>query len=265
MMDMGSIVVMFKEFGLTVIKGLMWAIPFVLLIVLLFLVFLYVRRAKIFRIDCIIDMVMDGNIVRCTDKGGIVRNLLGVEEFRFKKLKKCCAVPPQKYWLVQNTGKPGIHFYRHSADDFEPVDVSAGDAPKQRGLLDRLEGKYEKVNIKPSDIKDQLKKVNFTPVKSDSKQFLVMKNREITEKNKRKGKNDWVKPLVMYGSAIMLVVIIVIFWFNHADNLVNAQVDCTTPKEAADFAKQLCGYVEENPAPFETEGNKNPFTEVISG
>ncbi len=214
--DVGS------QVGMSMGKFFIYAVPFILMLTLLFLLFLWLRRMKVYSIECIIDTVCDENIVRSKDRGGIVKNKLGVEEFRFKRLKKGCPIPPRKLWILQNNGKFGIHFYRHSEEDFEPINLRA-----------------------------QYKSVNFTPIKSDSKQYLVMKGKEIVMKHKiAKGLEKW-GPIAVFGGCIVLCIFMIIWYFKYASELANKELACITAETCKQIASQFGSQA--------AEGLKSPF------
>lgn len=221
-LGIGTAMEMGKGVGMSVGKFFLYAMPFIIVLALLLILFLYLRKMKVYGIDCIIDTLCDGNLVRAKDKGGVVINTLGVEEFRFKRLKKGCPIPPRKFWILQNNGKFGIHFFRHSDEDFEPV-----------------------------DIRQQYKNVTFTPIKSDSKQYLVMKGKEIVMKHKLKSGLEKWGTVAVFGGCIVLCIFMIIWYFKYAGELADKQLSCITAETCKQIASQF--------GQSAVEGLKSPF------
>jgi len=271
--DLGSITTLGMDIFNSLITFVLYALPFLFIAILLLVGFFILKKRKVFDIDVIIYTIADNNLIQGRDKGGIVKNLLGLDEFRFLKRKKGCPVPNRKHWMMQDSGKFCIHFYRHSEDDFEPVeakpkyeeamkvpvpDKKVGIKSKIKGLVNSAmnpgQGEVEKEEeLKSFDIKKQFLGINFTPIKSDSKQYLNMKAKEIIYKNKIAKKLDQWKPVIMYGSLMIGFIILVIWYFKYASVLVDKQISCTTPEEIKQIVKAMGGSVKE------AVGQKSPF------
>lgn len=274
MADLGVIITLGQDVFTSIITFFVYALPFFAIAILLLVGFFFVKKRKVYGIDTIIYTISDNNLIQGRDKGGIVKNLLGLEEFRFRKRKKGCPIPNRKHWIMQDNGRFCIHFYRHSEDDFEPCEAKPEYAdmkvpiPSQKaGIKDKIKGLVNKTinpgqedvpadkTVKDFDIKKQFLGIKFTPIKSDSKQYLNMKAKEIIYKNKIAKKMDQWKPVIMYGSLMIGFIILVIWYFKYAAVLVDKQIICSTPAEIKQIVQAMGGGVKE----AASQGFKNPF------
>jgi len=253
---MGFDMSMFTDVAKSTFEGLMtflvYGLPFIAMLMLLAVIFFVLKRRKVYAIDCIVYTLSNNNLVEGMDKGGIVKNALGVEEFRFQKRKKSCPVPNRKFWVIKDNGKYCIHFYRHSDDDFDPVEIKPkkdGGVPVPvpvPGLKQRIVSKLnpafkEDKNIKPIDVKEQFKGVDFVPVKSETKQFLMMKAKEIVYKNKIKKSLEKWTPMIMWGGLIIAFIFLVIWYFKYAGVLADRQLNCLDPGMVKNLIGEVCG------------------------
>lgn len=257
-------------------KFLLYTTPFFLVAVILILIYFYLRRRNLYGLDCIIYTVADNNLIQGRDRGGIIKNALGVEEFRFKKRKKGCPVPNRKHWVMQDNGKFCIHFYRHSEDDFEPCEAKPDYADTKVPILNKKVGIKDKIKgfIQPGlqdvpqdeglhdfNIKKQFQGINFTPIKSDSKQYLNMKAKEIVAKNKKKKASDKWVPVIMYGSLIIGFILLLLWGFDYGKSVMDHQVNTISPEVCKEVAEQVYGVAKEveTAEPPAKEGFKTPF------
>lgn len=243
---------------------LIYGLPLIAMAAVLGGITLYIRKQKIYSIEAVIDVVTSNNLVRCYDKGGIVKNLLGVEEFRFKKRKKSCPVPDRKYWILKDNGRFCIHFYRYSDDDFDPVNISVNNTGKKgigsifpipsfKAVKNVLNPSSDTSFIpdpkmKPADLKDEYSKISYTPIKSEAKQFMVMKNKEITLKNKRKSEREKWLPFLIYGGVIVLLIFTVFMHVQYAEKIADKQFDCIKPEMVKEVMKNIDSGIEESKA-----------------
>lgn len=197
--------------GISAGQFFLYFVPFALIAAGLVILFFILKRKKVYQIEVTIDTVTDNNLVRSTDEGGVVKNLLGCEEFRLKRLKKSMRVPPRDLWILKNNGRFAIHFYRIGDDDFCPVNVRA-----------------------------EYKKVTFNPIKSESKQFLNMKAKEIIYKNKITRKLEEWKPVILWGTLVIGFIFLVIWYFKYAGELSARELRCITPEACKAVVAEFC-------------------------
>lgn len=270
MADFSAVYTMGSDAMMGVINFFIYALPFFGVAILLLIGFFIMRKRKVFGLDTIIYTVCDNNLIQGRDKGGIVKNLLGEEEFRFRKRKKGCPTPNRKFWIMQDNGRFCIHFFRHSEDDFEPCEAKptfmevpvpnkkAGVMSKVKGLVQGKMGDVPTDNsLKVADIKKDLMGIKFTPIKSDSKQYLNMKAKEIVYKNKiKKSTAEQWKPVIFWGALCITFIILVIWYFKYAGILVDKQIMCTTAEEVKAVVQAM---KDGGAAETVKEGFRNPF------
>jgi hypothetical protein len=274
MADFGAVTQMGVGIYEGVMKFILYTAPFFFVAIILVGVYFWLRRRNLYGINCIIYTIADNNLIQGKDKGGIVKNLLGVDEFRFKKRKKGCPVPNRKHWVMQDNGKFCIHFYRHSEDDFEPVEAkpvyeTCTETPipnKKVGLIGKVKGlvnpSFPTDNKTVSfDMKEQFKGINFTPIKSESKQYLDMKAKESVFKYKVQKKFEQWKPVIMFGAVAICFIILVIWGFDYSKEVMNKQANCISAEVCQDVAEKVYNVApkqETNTEPKQP-GFKNPF------
>lgn len=273
MADLGAVTSLGSEILHSIMTAMVYAIPFFFVAVLLIIVYFFIRKRKLYGLDCIIYTIADNNLVQGRDKGGVIKNALGLEEFRFKKRKKGCPVPNRKHWVMQDNGKFCLHFYRHSDDDFEPIEATPDYDVKtedKTGVMDKIKSFVQKDtdkkvpvplddSLKTVDMKSQFKGLKFTPIKSDSKQYLNMKAKEIVYKNKIQKKMDQWKPVIMYGSLIIGFIILVIWYFKYAGVLAEKQLNCISPEMCKQVAQEVYGLAKDAGTESIKQGFKTPF------
>jgi len=271
MADFSSVTILAGDVYRGVMTFIIYTGPLFLVAVLLLIGFFVLKRRKVFSIDCIIYTLSDNNLIQGRDNGGIVKNLLGLEEFRFKKRKKGCPIPNRKHWIMQDNGRFCIHFYRHSEDDFEPCEAKPAymetPVPKQKvGVLSKIKGLVKgdmgevpaDTTIHDVDIKKNFAGISFTPIKSDSKQYLDMKTKETIYKFKVQKKFDQWKPVIMYGSLVIGFIILVIWGFSYGEHVMDKQVNCISPDVCKEVAREVYGVAPKQPVE-EEKGFKTPF------
>lgn len=235
MADLGVVAQMAYDIYEALITGLLYAGPFLLLAIILGGVAFFLFKRKAYNVDCVIDDWTSGNRIRRYDKGGIfkMRNT-GVEEFRFKKLKKKTrGVPERKYMIVQDNRRFGIHFDRWGEDDFA---------------------------VRHNTAEISRKAVKFKVIDPHTKDHLIMQAKNIALKNKRQ-KTEWYNsPGFVYGSFAIMVIFCIIWYFKYAGALADKQLSCITLDACKAVVNQVCNVPDIIP-----EATKNPLTQAVTG
>jgi len=103
------------------------------------------------------------------------------------------------------------------------------------------------------------KSMDFTPIKSDMKNFYFQLGREIAkERDQRTSleKHAGIIAFVLFG---ILIVIFLYFYFQYANGLAAREFSCVSPEAAKKFVEALQAGAQVGPAAAPPEAAPNPF------
>jgi len=230
-----------------IFKGLLYALPIVIIAGFFIAALVYIRKQKIYNVDVDLIIATSDNLVRANDKGGIIRTA-GGEKFVLRKRKRSLAVPDRKYWILNDKGKFTITLYKYGEDDFSPVKITP--LAELFSKAAKPSGFPEARSIKPVDLKGDFDAVvndpRFIPIPSDAKSHFLVQS-EINRIKHQKVKTwDKFAPVIQYAIVGVLIFLTMFYGYQFAqsniDKAVASNKDCLAESSRIiKTAERICG------------------------
>ena len=230
-----------------ILKGILYAMPILIIVGFFIIAIVYIRKQKIYNIDVILMIATSDNLVIGNDRGGIIRTA-GGEKFVLKKRKKSLAIPDRKHWLLNEKGRFTVTLYKYGEDDFSPTKVTP--LKELFSKAAKPQNFPEAPSIKPMDLKRDFDAVigdpRFIPMPSDSKSHYLVQSEINRLKHQKVRTWDKFAPVIQYAIVGVLIFLTMFYGYQFAqsniDKAVTANKDCLAESSRIiKTAERICG------------------------